>query len=854
MRILRTLSTLALFAALAQSASQPIEVYPGPANIAIGTTRQMSAYVPLSPNTVNWAINGVIGGDSTYGTVSQTGLYTAPAVVPAQNTITIKVTSTADSTKFGTAQVNITKPQTYVWSCYPSSFAAGPVSLSINGSGFVPGAVVTIAGQAVPTTFVNSTTLKVAATIPSNMAGKVPLRAVNPAPGATTSEPVTVTIKVPGVAVAVSPASATVAVTATQQFTATVTGNANTAVTWSATAGSISASGLYTAPASLPNPATAVVKATSVADPLVSTSVNVTLTKPSVVVTVSPASANVSLNQTVQLLASVTNAQNSAVTWTVNNVAGGNATVGTVSSAGLYQAPAALPSPATVTVRAVSVEAPTVNGAVAITVKLPAQVMPNLAHARFLEQAAFGPSPAELQTIGQLGINGWLAQQFAMSETPVVMAQSTSDAAQQYISRLVIAPDQLRQRMVNALAKIIVISANKNIYSNELVPYLQMLSKNAFGNYRTLLGEITVSPQMGKYLDLANSNKAGIAGGTNENYARELMQLFTIGLVKLNQDGTAQVDGQGKTIPTYDQAVVMQTAKALTGWTYPTAAGATPNANNWENFGAASMETRDQNHDKSAKTLAGGCSIPANTAVAQETNLVLDCLFNHPNTGPFIVTRLIRDLVTSNPSSAYIQRVANVWNDNGMGVKGDLRAVLTAILLDAEARQDQATPTQGRLKDATYHVASFIRALNGTLQPANYRAWDLTTMGMQPLAPPSVFGFYAALYRIPGSALAGPEFQIYTPTEAMIRGNFFYSLLTQPSANDLMIDLSGFKAVAADSTALIDKVNATFFYGRMPASMKSSLATVLAQEADNNQKVIAALYLAALSGLNTVQY
>ena len=814
----------------------------------------MSAYVPLSPNTVTWAINNVVGGDSTYGTVTQAGLYTPPAVVPVLNVITVKVTSTADASKFGTAQLSITKPQTYVWSVYPSSFAAGPVSLSINGAGFVPGAVVTIKDQAMPTTYVSATKLTVATTIPVAMAGTAAVRAVNPAPGATTSSPVNVTITVPSVNVTVSPSSATVAVTATKQFTATVTGNANTAVTWSATAGSISATGLYTAPAALPNPATAVVKATSVADPLVSASVNVTLTKPNVVVTVAPSSAQVDLNANMQLLASVTNAQNPAVTWTVNNVTGGNSAVGTVTSAGLYKAPAALPNPATVTVRAVSVEAPTVNGAVLITVKLLPQAMPNLSQARFLDQAAFGPSPVELQTIGQLGINGWLAQQFAMPETPILVPSSYSEAAQQYLSRLVTAPDQLRQRMTNALAKIIVISANKNIYANELVPYWQILSKNAFGNYRTLLGEITVSPQMGKYLDLANSNKAGVAGGTNENYAREVMQLFTIGLVKLNQDGTAQVDGQGKMIPTYDQATVMQTARALTGWTYPTAPGAQPNSNNWENFSAASMEVRPQNHDTSAKTLANGCMIPANTQVAQETSMVLDCLFNHPNTGPFVVTRLIRDIVTSNPSNAYIQRVVNVWNDNGMGVKGDLRAVLTAILLDAEARQDQATPAQGRLKDANYHVVSFIRALNGTLSPTNYRPWELTQMGMSPLAPPSVFSFYSALYRIPGSALAGPEFQIYTPTEAVLRGNWFYGLLTQPTASDLTIDLSGFQAVAADSTALIEKVNATLFYGRMPQAMKTSIANAVALATDNNQRVQTALYLAALSGQYAVQY
>lgn len=853
-RVLQVFASVALAGPLAYAQSQPITIYPGPSNAAIGSTRQMSAYVPLSPNTVTWAINGVVGGTAAHGTVTQNGLYTAPAVVPADNIITIKVASTADATKFGTAQLTITQPQTNLWSVSPTTVAASNVNFSVNGGGFVPGAYVTLNNQPIATTFVSATKLTVSTTAPAGVTGVVQVRAVNPGPGSTVSTPVNLSVVTSTVTVGVSPTSASVPVTGTRQFTASVSGASNTSVTWSATPGSINSSGVYTAPASLPNPPTAVVKATSVADPMISASVTVQITQPTVTVSVAPQSAAVTLNGTQQFAATVTNAQTPGVTWMVNGVAGGNSTVGTISSAGLYKAPAVLPSPAGVTIRAVSVEASTVYAQAAVTVQLPPPVMPNLSHARFLEQAAFGPSQADLQSVGQLGIPGWLAQQFAMQESAIAMTPAVSDAQQQYLSRLVHAPDQLRQRMINALAKIIVISANKNIYPNELIPYWQILSKNALGSYRQLLWEITVSPQMGKYLDLANSFKPGVSGGTNENYGRELLQLFTAGLVKLNQDGSAQTDGFGKPLPAYDQDTVVQTARALTGWTYPTPPGGNMTGVNWESFSAPAMEAREQLHDTSAKTLIGGCAIPAGRTVAQETNMALDCVFNHPNTAPFVVTRLIRDLVMSNPSGAYVQRVVNVWNDNGTGAKGDLKAVLTAILLDPEARQDQPSPLSGRLKDPIYHLTAFVRAMNGSLTPQNLRPWTFTTMGQTPLGPPTVFGFYAMLYRIPGTFTAGPEFQIYSPTEAVLRGNYIYQMLNQPNQSDLKIDLSPFIAVAADPQALIEQANATLLYGRMPQSMKNSLATALAAAPDNQQRVITALYLTALSGFYTVQY
>ncbi|MEO8132050.1 MAG: DUF1800 family protein, partial [Bryobacteraceae bacterium] len=642
----------------------------------------------------------------------------------------------------------------------------------------------------------------------------------------------------------------------TRQFSATVAGSSNTAVTWSvngiaggsSSIGTISIVGLYTAPAAVPSPASVTVKATSAADASASGLATVTVQAPAappVTVTVAPSTATIAPSATGQFNATVTGSTNPAVTWSVNGVAGGNATVGTISLTGLYTAPATAPSPASVTIRATSAVNTSSGGSATANIVGPpnpgtGQGTTNLSAARFLEQAAFGPTPAELAHVKQIGFDAWLTEQFNTPETPIVdPGNSAGNAAvqQQYLSRLSQAPDQLRQRVANALSQIIVISMNKNNYPDEIVPYLQILSRNAFGNYRTLLGDISTSSQMGKYLDLARSMKPTAAGGANENYARELTQLFTVGIYVLNPDGSQQLDAQGKPIPAYNQTAVQQIALALTGWRYIN--------NAWEDF-TGPMQPYDPNHDMTQKAFLG-CTLPANQTTVQDMNGTLDCLFKHSNAGPFIATRLIRSLVTSNPSPAYIQRIASVFNDNGSGVRGDLRAVVKAILLDAEARNDAAPLTSGRLKDPIFHVVSFARALNGNITPANGLSWMFSQVAQTPIMPPSVFSFYSPLYRIPKTALVGPEFQIYTPTEAVLRGNFLWAVITQPGS-DFSRDLTPFSSVAANTTQLIDAADQILLYGRMPQTMRQSLANAIVAQSDTNSRWQTALYLTALSG------
>ncbi|MFN7926695.1 MAG: DUF1800 family protein [Blastocatellia bacterium] len=351
---------------------------------------------------------------------------------------------------------------------------------------------------------------------------------------------VTVTGAAQTVAISLSPASASVQTSVTQQFTATVTGTANTAVTWqvnnvtggNATVGTITSSGLYTAPAAVPAGAVTV-KAISQADTTKSASANVTVTAPAVpiVVSLTPASASLAVNATQQFTASVTGTANTAVTWQVNSVTGGNTTVGTITSSGLYAAPAAIPS-GVVTVTAISQADTTKKANANVTIIDPSAI----AVGRFLEQATFGPTPALTASVKQVGMQAYLDSQFNAAESvyPNGNALSTTELRDRMFYNFATGQDQLRQRMVHALSEIIVISSNKNYYSNMLHPWLQILSKNAFGNYKTLLKEITLDASMGNFLDMVNSTKPGTNGGANENYARELMQLFSIGLYKLN--------------------------------------------------------------------------------------------------------------------------------------------------------------------------------------------------------------------------------------------------------------------------------------------------------------------------------
>ena len=399
-------------------------------------------------------------------------------------------------------------------------------------------------------------------------------------------------------------------------------------------------------------------------------------------------------------------------------------------------------------------------------------------------------------------------------------------------------PDQLRQRVAYALSQIIATSANKLIYADEIIPWLQILSKDAFGNYRDLLRDVSTSASMGKYLDLANSSKPTAGSGANENYPRELMQLFSIGLWQLNQDGSFVKDAGGNQVPTYDQSTVRQVALALTGWVY---------ANNQYEYFGSPMVPQPANHDLTAKSFLG-CSLPAGQSPDTDLDGVIDCLMQHPNLPPFVATRLIRLMVTSNPTPGFIQRIADVFAGAGGGTRGDLKATTRAILMDPEARQDTATPTSGRLKDAIGQTVGLVRAMGGIFGQANQITYLYENMSQPILTPASVFSWFSPLYHIPNSPHFGPEFQIYSQTDATLRGNFFYSLLGGAP------NLPAFQPYGNDMPGLVEAANQVLLYGRIPAAMKQALITAAAPGYDAQTRITTVLYLTALSGQYAVQY
>jgi uncharacterized protein (DUF1800 family) len=781
------------------------------------------------------------------------------------NGVTVRATSTAYPSSVGAAQITVTRKFPWLWSVSPSGISVGAYQVSFNGANFAPDSQALANGVAVATTYVSPTKLIAKGTASS--AGTIQFAVRQPGDGSVTGNAVAVKVAAVAVTVAVAPSSATMNLSASRTFTATVSGSADTSVTWSVNGvnggssvlGTISSAGLYTAPAVMPASSTVTLRAASVASPAAFAQSVITLVAPPppVVVTVSPTSANVTLSQSQTFMATVSGSANTAVTWSVNGVPGGSAALGTVSSAGLYTAPSVMPANSTVTVRATSVANSASYSQASVTlaaIPVPPPAVTWLAGARFLEQSSFGPTPATLSEVGQLGIPAHLDAQMTLPESAIPNFAGNSMAAlrQWALVHYTTAPDQLRQRVAYSLSQILVTSGSKLVYSDEMLPWLRLLSRNAFGNYRTLLRELTLSPSMGKYLDLANSMKPGVAGGANENYGRELLQLFTLGLWMLNSDGTQKLDAQGRPIPVYDQETVRQVSLALTGWTYATAPGATPQANNWEYFGAP-MESRQGNHDTRAKTFFG-CSVPSGQTVEQDLDSLLDCLMNHPNLAPFVATRLIRSLVKSNPSGPYVQRVAEVFVNNGSGVRGDLAAVVRAILLDAEARDDVATVNDGRLKEPVLQIAGFLRALNGRFSGGHGLTYLFDYMAQPILAPPSVFSWFSPLYRVPSSALFGPEFQIYTPTEATLRGNFLFSAINATAGGDLLVDLTPFQPYGNDMAGLVEKANQVLLYGRMPAAMKQVIINAAAPGYDARTRIETVLYLTALSGQYAVQH
>ncbi len=509
---------------------------------------------------------------------------------------------------------------------------------------------------------------------------------------------------------------------------------------------------------------------------------------------------------------------------------------------------------------------------------------------RFLNQATFGATDTEAQSVITLGYEAWIDQQLqrtASLELPHVQQVFSTyppgadftrlheDRVDIWLRHALHAPDQLRQRVAFALSQIMVVSQSSPLvgYPWGCASYYDMLAQNAFGNFRELMESVTLHPAMGVYLSMLGNQKPDAARNIrpDENYARELMQLFTIGLVELNPDGSRKTDAGGKPIPTYDQEIVQGFAHVYTGWSYSGAASfaaASPTIANQ----TRSMQAYPEQHATGTKRLlsypgAVASVIPAGQSPEKDLDDALDNIFNHPNVGPFIAQRLIQHLVTSNPSPQYVERISRKFDNDGSGKRGNLAAVVKAVLLDADARTAPTVATAGKLKEPLLRLTQLWRAYDATSQSGKYNVQNITGLiGQGPLQAPSVFNFFSPFYAPPGEianqGLVAPEMQVTTEYLSSLWTDYVFVLAFCYTATPVqgcppvpdalrpdlvIIDVAAERALASNPQALIDAIAGRLVGGPLSTTLSTQARSMVerAPAGDSALRVAEALYLIA---------
>ena len=503
---------------------------------------------------------------------------------------------------------------------------------------------------------------------------------------------------------------------------------------------------------------------------------------------------------------------------------------------------------------------------------------------RFLTQAVMGANDSEITALAQSDYNSWLEDQFSkpISEIAPEMAERLANDLDVFANhkrhswwrQFITGDDPLRQRVTFALSQIYVISDQASLNTYGMCTYYDLLSKNAFGNVRQLLTDITLHPTMGMYLSHLKNRKAdpSLNRFPDENYAREVMQLFTIGLFELEEDGRRKKDAQGNDIPSYDNEDITNFARVFTGLSH---GGDDKDTTRLADFlwGSRNFDTPmlvwEDEHDQEAKPLLNGFTLPSYSQDPGRTGLddindTLDHLFNHPNTAPFLSRLLIQRLVTSNPSPGYIQRVAKAFADDGTGVRGNMKAIIKAILLDPEARQESTSVTAGRLREPFIRYARLGRIFNAT-SPNNVftlNNWGLDSdLGQRWLSAPSVFNFYLPDHQ-PGGDLAdgglnGPEFQIMNAVTAIKSINYYRRKfdaegLTEPwtaEAEKVNFQWDTELALTSDPPALIEHLNNLVAAGQLSERTQEIITTMVStvREDRPHQRLRSAMTLIYLS-------
>ncbi|HKD62246.1 MAG TPA: DUF1800 family protein, partial [Terracidiphilus sp.] len=771
-------------------------------------------------------------------------------------------------------------------------FPEGPTQILVSGSQFVYGAQVNWNGKAVATTFVSSTQL--AAVIPALNPGTFPLLVSNPDPGSANSKTLSVQVAPGQVKLVLQASNGTdVRVNNSLSLGLLVTGTNNTGVTLqvNGVAGGNSVVGTtvsnpdgsitYHAPPLLPTPSNVVsLKITSVDNPTVSISQNISVLNPIPILNAgSPMTFNPGPPATTVVLTGqnfINGAQvlmnGAAVPTTFNSGTQLTASVSPTEPGNLdLQVLNPSPGPAT----SADLIA-TVNGTPSVPIVSPQDA------SRFLDEATFGATDADIHHLSLIGYQAWLNEQFAIpqttmepgaeqalivnNQTPCASGDVTCNAGlfvennqgQAYVENAfwqqsLSAPDQLRQRVAYALHEMLVISmASTNVENmpRGAAQYYDMLGADAFGNFRQLLQDVTLSPEMGEWLAVQGNDKGNATTDPDENYAREVMQLFTIGLYQLNDDGSQKLDGTGQPIPTYSNVDVTGLAKVFTGfsWNVP---GNTSDAA-WSNcciyvgpgYGEdlLPMQSYPSHHSTLEKDFLG-VTIPAQGTPDPNGDLkiALDTLFNHPNLPAFFSKQMIEHMVTSNPSPAYVSRVAAVFKDNGLGVRGDLKSVVTAILLDPEARDtatDVSNPKFGKVREALLRYTHWARAFTAQSRTGSY--WNGSTedpiwgLGQMTLRSPTVFNWFAPGYVPPGTSIeqagmVAPEMQMTNVTSVVGYLNYMQTAVGSDANNgfDIFSSYTAEMNLASNPGALVDRVNLLLMAGEMDSTLYNQILSAV---------------------------
>jgi uncharacterized protein (DUF1800 family) len=855
-------------------------------DVRVTQTLQLTSKTLAAGQPFTFYVNGIAGGNSEVGTISNTGLYTAPAVVPTPYTVQIASTNNQYPTApQGSVSVAVWNPVPVLGTITPGQITEGMTQVIVNGSEFVYGAEISWNGALIPTTYVSST--EVVAEIAAPVPGTFPLTVTNPNPGSASANPVPLKVGPGQVVLQLQTNSGTdVRVNNQLSFALTVNGTLNTGVTLAvngvaggnATVGTaVYSSGgaiTYTAPAVVPTPSNVVqLTITSVDNPLVSYTQNISVMNPIPILATatpmsfSPGPATIVVTGQKFITGAQVLVDGSPVTTAFNSGTQLTATVDLTVPGNLdLQVLNPAPGPA-----ASDDLIAQVTGTPPVPVVAPSDA------ARFLDQATFGATDSDIRNVSLNGIPAWLNQQFALPATPqepaveqelivnnpacasgdlkcnaALFVQNSSDewlVQNNFWQQSLTAPDELRQRVKYALSQLFVISSD-NTTSIQSMPrgeasYYDMLGNDAFGNFRTLLNDVTLSPMMGQFLSMLGNDKGNATTDPDENYAREVMQLFTIGLWQLNDDGTQQLDAGGNPIPTYSNTDVMGLAAVFTGFSWNVPGNTTDTAWSscclYEGAGYGEellpMTSYPSHHSTVEKDFLGTTIAAGSDDPSGDLNTALNTIFNHPNLPAFFSRQMIQHLVTSNPSPAYVNRVAQIFKNDGTGVRGNLQAVITAILTDTEARDTAGATSNvqyGKVREAIIRYTEWARAFTAQSRTGSFNLQStedpIYGLGEMWLRSPTVFNWFSPGYipvgtSIAAAGLVGPEMQMTNVSTVVGYINSMQGAVgsTATGGSDVFSAYATEMSLAATPDQLLDRINLLLMAGQMSSTLYNQI-------------------------------